>query len=76
MRTNGTADGFWDEFNAGDSCQHWWYTGLLEAFRGKFDGTLGDTLFRRFERAVGELFGGREVTACQVSHGHGKKVPK
>ena len=75
-RTNGTADGFWDEFNAGDSCQHWWYTGLLEAFRGKFDGTLGDTLFRRFERAVGELFGGREVTACQVSHGHGKKVPK
>ena len=72
-RTNGTADGFWDEFNAGDSCQHWWYTGLLEAFRGKFDGTLGDTLFRRFECAVGELFGGREVTACQVSHGHGRE---
>ena len=72
----GSADGFWGEFNAGDACQQWWYTSLLDGFRAKEYTPLGQTLLGRFADAVDALFGGRTVAKCTVDHGHGPDVQK
>ncbi|MFM8601260.1 MAG: HD domain-containing protein [Actinomycetota bacterium] len=73
-RETGSADGFWGEFNAGDSCQQWWYGSLLAGFREKEYTPLGQTLLDRFADAVDALFGGRTVAQCTVDHGHGTAV--
>jgi hypothetical protein len=72
----GSADGFWGEFNAGDSCQQWWYTSLLDGFRAKEYTPLGQTLLDRFAAAVDALFGGRAIEPCTAGHQHGTDVRK
>lgn len=70
-RENGSAEGFWGEFNAGDSCQQWWYTSLLAGFREKEYTPLGQTLLDRFASAVDALFDGRAISPCTADHQHG-----
>ena len=70
-RENGSAEGFWGEFNSGDSCQQWWYTSLLAGFREKEYTPLGQTLLDRFAAAVDALFDGRAVAPCTAGHQHG-----
>jgi hypothetical protein len=72
----GSADGFWGEFNAGDSCQQWWYTSLLDGFRAKEYTPLGQTLLGRFAAAVDALFAGRAIEPCTAGHQHGTDVRK
>lgn len=76
QQETGSADGFWGEFNAGDACQQWWYTSLLDGFRAKEYTPLGMTLLGRFADAVDALFGGRTVAQCTVDHGHGPDARK
>lgn len=65
-------ENFWKEFNAGDSCQRWWYTSLLECFEGKpqLANRLAQPLLNRFAHAVEELFSGREILVCDRNHQH------
>lgn len=63
---------FWASFNAGDSCQHAWYQGLLDGFRATHLATErpAASLVLRLEHAVESLFGGREIVPCAEEHQH------
>ena len=66
----------WRDFNAGDSCQQWWYRSLLKEFkRKKLKGSAG-RLVLRFEEAVNELFGDREIIECDRAHQHWHQLPR
>lgn len=68
---------FWEDFNAGDSCQEAWYRGLVAGFTSLDLGTdRARALLRRLETAVSELFDGREVVQCTVNHGHQPRHPE
>ena len=66
-----TIETFWDEFNAGDSCQQAWYEGLQAQFH-----SVGITdererlLLRRLDRAIEDLFSKRDIIPCVKDHGH------
>ena len=73
---NQSLESFWNDFNAGDSCQEAWYRGLLAGFESIDLGSpLADALLQRFREAVGKLFDQRVVLACEKAHQHSPNHP-
>ena len=70
-RNGGSVSDFWSKFNAGDSCQQWYYEGLYSAFAGKNLGADAQPAVVRFRAAIDRLFGGRAIEPCNKNHGHG-----
>ena len=68
----GTPGTFWKSFNSGDSCQEWWYRGLLEGFKGKpqLNTRFSRPLLDRLQHAVDQLFDGRAIVTCDKPHQH------
>jgi len=66
----------WRDFNAGDSCQKWWYEQLLEGFASKKLTGPQKRLVARFEEAVTALFGSRQIVDCDRKHQHWHELPK
>ena len=60
----------WAGFNAGDTCQAWWYRSLVKEFRAKNLPHPASMLVDRFHEAVEALFAGRELAACTCDHQH------
>ena len=69
---------FWNKFNAGDSCQEWWYRRLIEEFEKKIgqDNRLPHNLLLRLVDAYTALFGNRQIIECGNAHQHWHDLPK
>lgn len=70
-------ESFWKAFNSGDSCQEWWYRGLLRGFSTKpqLNTRLAQPLLLRLERAIEDLFGERAIIPCDKGHQHAPNHP-
>jgi hypothetical protein len=66
----------WRDFNAGDSCQKWWYEQLVREFKAKNLTGPQKRLVLRFEATVKELFGGRKIVPCNRNHQHWQDLKK
>ena len=68
----GSAETFWEKFNSGDSCQEWWYRGLLRGFTAKpqLNTRIAQPLLDRLQHAIESLFDGREIIKCDKPHQH------
>ena len=76
LRNGGSAAGFWSKFNAGDSCQQWYYEGLYSAFAEKLLGAEAQPAVIRFRTAIDRLFGDRTIEPCSKDHGHAPTQPR
>ena len=76
LRNGGSAAGFWSKFNAGDSCQQWYYEGLYSAFAGKDLGADAQPAVLRFRAAIDRLFGDRTIEPCRSNHEHGRNATR
>jgi hypothetical protein len=74
LHNGGSAASFWSKFNAGDSCQQWYYEGLYSAFAGKDLGADAQPAVDRFRTAINRLFGDRAIEPCKSDHGHGRNT--
>lgn len=74
LRNGGSAGSFWSKFNAGDSCQQWYYEGLYSAFAGKDLGADAQPAVVRFRAAIDRLFGDRAIEPCKSDHWHGRNT--